>query len=52
MAGGRDLPGATKIVDDVLAKSPGLPEALALKAELLIAANKPERAPRRSSPSS
>ena len=41
MAGGRDLPGATKVVDDVLAKSPDLPEALALKAELLIVSNRP-----------
>ncbi len=41
MAGGRDLPGATKVVDDVLAKAPDLPEALALKAELLIVSNRP-----------
>lgn len=44
MAGSRDLAGATKVVDDVLAKSTGLPEALALKAELLIASNNPGKA--------
>ncbi|MGA8056335.1 MAG: XrtA/PEP-CTERM system TPR-repeat protein PrsT [Burkholderiales bacterium] len=40
----RDLAGAMKITDEVLAQSPGLPEALALKADLLLADRKPEEA--------
>ncbi len=37
MALERDLPGAIKTVDEVLAQSPAQPEALGLKAELLLA---------------
>ncbi len=37
MALDRDLPGATKVVEEVLAQSPGQPDALGLKAELLLA---------------
>jgi len=40
----RDFPGAMKIVDEVLAKSPDEPEALALKADLLLAQNQIEPA--------
>jgi len=39
MARERDLPGATKLVEDVLAQSPAQPDALALKTELLLAQN-------------
>src|SRR5215470_9612363 len=39
-----DYPGAMKIVDEVLAKSPDEPEALALKADLLLAQNQIEPA--------
>jgi putative PEP-CTERM system TPR-repeat lipoprotein len=40
----RNLDGAMRITDDVLAQAPGLPEALALKADLLLAAGKPAEA--------
>jgi putative PEP-CTERM system TPR-repeat lipoprotein len=43
---GGDLPGAMKLADEVLAKSPAQPEALALKAELLLAQNEFEPAKR------
>jgi cellulose synthase operon protein C len=39
-----DLPGAMKIVDEVLAQSPAQPDALALKSELLVAQNQVEPA--------
>ena len=39
-----DLPGAMKIVDEVLAQSPGNPDALGLKVELLLARNEREPA--------
>ncbi len=44
MAHERDLAGAMKVVDDVLAQSPAQPEALGLKAELLLAQNQLEPA--------
>ena len=44
MAHERDLAGAMKVVDDVLAQSPAQPDALGLKAELLLARNQSEPA--------
>lgn len=44
MALERDVPGAMKAVDEVLAQSPTQPDALGLKAELALAQNQPESA--------
>lgn len=41
---GRDLERAKKINDEVLQKTPTLPEAMGLKAELMLAAGRPEEA--------
>lgn len=40
----RDLPGAMKVVDEVLAKSPAHPDALSLKAELQLVQNQRDAA--------
>ena len=39
-----DTPGASKLIDELLAKSPDFPQALSLKADLLTAQAKPEEA--------
>ncbi len=41
-----DLPGAVKLTDEVLAQTPAQPDALALKAEVLLARNEVEPAKR------
>ena len=39
-----DTPGASRLIDEILVKSPDFPQALSLKADLLIAQAKPEEA--------